>query len=525
MKKIVKIIISLLFVLLMYYFILPPINLSSPAFWGFIIFVGFFCLIISLISMNNIGLLINNKRPKKNPKYVIIFLVILLIGATIFIINIINMPLFNSKSYYERINVSDSDFASNVSEVDFNKLALIDKDSSTKLGDRVMGQMTDLVSQFYVSSLYTQVSYKDSIVRVTPLEYAGLIKYFTNRSEGVKGYITVDSVTGNVELVRLDKGMKYVQSAYFFENLNRKLRISYPTTIFGETSFEIDDEGNPYWVTQTIKYSGVGLKKEVTGVIILNPTTGESEKYSVSETPLWVDHVYSADLIIDQLSDWGLYKNGFFNSLFGQKDVVMTTSGYNYLVMDNNVYLYTGITSVASDQSNVGFILTNLRTKETKFYNVAGAEEYSAMASAEGQVQQMSYKATFPLLINLNGTPTYLMSLKDNAGLVKMYAFVDYSNYQKVTVTDASEGIVKAAQKYLGGSISNETDVTKNITIVYIKTAVLDGVTYYYIKDDTDVYRSSIKTNEKMLPFLVSGDIINITYSKGTINEIISIND
>jgi hypothetical protein len=179
-----------------------------------------------------------------------------------------------------------------------------------------------------------------------------------------------------------------------------------------------------------MKYVGIGLIRDVDGVVILDPITGKSNYYDVKDVPTWVDHVYDASLIIEQADDWGKYSNGFWNSIFGQKDVVATTEGYNYLAMKDDIYLYTGITSVLADESNLGFILTNLRTKETKFYSVPGAEEFSAMASAEGQVQQMKYNASFPLLINLNNKPTYLMSLKDNAGLVKMYAFVDVADYQ-----------------------------------------------------------------------------------------------
>jgi len=371
--------------------------------------------------------------------------------------------------------------------------------------------------------IYTQINYNNEIVRVTPIEYDGIIKYFTNRSVGVKGYIKVNSVDGSANLVELDEGMKYLPSALFFENLYRKLRIEYPTTIFDEESFEIDNEGNPYWVVPTIKYKGVGLKKEINGVVILNAITGESKKYDVSNVPSWIDHVYNADLIIEQIDNWGEYRNGFFNSIFGQKDVINTTEGYNYLVMDDDVYLYTGITSVSSDESNLGFVLVNMRTKETKYYLVPGAEEYSAMASAEGLVQEKDYVASFPLLINLNNKPTYLLSLKDNAGLVKMYAFIDVADYQKVVVSDASLGIEAAAEKYLGEEINNLNGEVKEkeITIASITNAVIDGNTYYYIVDkDGNLYSTSIKTNKTNLPFLTKEDKINISYIEGPVSQI-----
>jgi len=527
-KTILKLLVTLIFSLILYYFMLPPLNIHSFVFWIFLLIIISFYLFISIctLSINTIETIINKRKVhnKINSKFLIIlsssiFVIIFLI----LLINFINSPIFMSKSYYERINITDGDFNTDVSLVDFDKLALLDKKSSQKLGDRVMGQMTDLVSQFDVSNLYTQINYKDTIIRVTPLEYSGLIKYFTNRKNGVAGYITVNSVNGESNLVRLDKGMKYVPSALFSEDLYRKLRFTYPTEIFGEISFEIDEEGKPYWIAQTVEYKAVGLKKEISGVVVLDPTDGSSKKYNANEIPTWIDHVYSAELIIEQVDDWGKYKNGFLNSLFGQKEVVMTTDGYNYLAMNDDVYLYTGITSVVSDESNIGFILTNLRTKETKFYNVAGAEEYSAMASAEGQVQQMNYTSTFPLIINLNNKPTYLMSLKDNAGLVKMYAFVDYTDYQKVVVTDSSEGIEKAAQNYLGDNVITTDLKEKTIKIDSLSTSVLDGTTYYYLKSDDVVYRASIKVNQNVLPFIKVNDKIKISYKEGNINEIIKI--
>ena len=506
-KNIIIILTTLVFAFLYYYLVLPPINIHSFNFWIFIIVVMSFYLFLSLCttSINKLETIINKRKVKEkaNEKLCIVLgASILLIFLLIVVINFINSPLFMSKAYYERITVENGDFNTDIPVVDFDKLALLDKDSSQKLGDRVMGQMTDLVSQFDVSDLYTQINYQNTIIRVTPLEYSGLIKYFTNKKNGVAGYITVNSVNGESKLIRLDKGMKYVPSALFGEDLYRKLRFSYPTEIIGDISFEIDEEGNPYWIAQTVNYKGVGLRKEISGVIVLNPIDGTSVKYNSNEIPTWIDHVYSADLVIEQVNDWGNYKNGFFNSIFGQKEVVMTTEGYNYLAMNDDVYLYTGITSVVADESNIGFILTNLRTKETKFYNVAGAEEYSAMASAEGQVQQMKYTSTFPLIINLNGKPTYLMSLKDNAGLVKMYAFVDYTDYQKVVVTDSSEGILKAAQNYLGNDVITNNLKEVTVKIDSISTAVVDGLTYYYIKADNNVYRASIKGNIVSFTFI-----------------------
>ncbi len=519
-QSIIKLIAMAIITAIMYFFFLPAINLTSPGFWTFIGFILIIYLTISLstaFTFNGVTFAAKGKILNKPIKIAIGILTVIFLGMIV--VNIFNSPLFNSKAYYNRISIKeDGNFIKDVPEVDFNSMPLLDKASSQKLGDRVMGQMSDLVSQFYVSDNYTQINYNEDIVRVTPLEYAGIIKYFTNRDKGTQGYIIVNSVTGKSDLVRLQDGMKYMPSAILFENLSRKLRFTYPTEIFGEANFEIDNTGKPYWVVSTIKYVGIGLRPEVSGAILLDPVTGDSKKYALNEIPAWVDHVFPASLVIDQIDNWGKYKNGFLNSIFGQKEVVATTSGYNYLKNGDDIFLYTGITSVVSDESNIGFILTNLRTKDTVFYSVAGAEEFSAMASAEGQVQQMNYNATFPLLINLNNKPTYFLSLKDNAGLVKMYAFIDVEDYQKVVVTDVSKGIVEAAKNYIGDApinVNEEDLVTVDIEIKAITTAVINGTTYYYITDvNNNRYTASINVGKDVLPFVEKGTLMKISHRK-----------
>lgn len=513
-KNLVSLLITLILGGIIYYIALPPLNIHCMSFWFFVMFLLIcFFIVKEIDNLKNVKI---NLRKKKIRKFSVIAFCGL-IFAIIIILNVIYSPLFMSKSYANRIKISENNsFTNDIKEVDFTKLPLLDKESSQKLGDRVMGQMSDLVSQYSVSSLYTQINYNNQIVRVTPLEYASFIKWITNRKEGIKGYIMVNSVDGETTLKRLTKGIKYSPSAYFNDNLNRKLRFSYPTLNFGKISFEVDNDGNPYWIAPIISYKAVGLRAKVTGVVILDPITGKSIKCNIKEIPKWVDIAFSADLIIEQVDDWGTYKNGFWNSAFGQKNVVKTTDGYNYLAMDDDIYLYTGITSVVSDESNLGFILTNMRTSETKFYSVPGAEEYSAMASAEGAVQQMKYTSTFPLLINLNNKPTYLVSLKDAAGLVKMYGFVAVTDYQKVVVTDSSKGINVAANNYLGDSKieTNEADlIVKTIKIKTIKDATISGNTYYYITDEDDKkYKIPLSLSDN-LPFLKQGSEIKIGYT------------
>lgn len=526
-KKIINLAITLLIGLVWFYLTIPALNLTDPTFYGFL---AMLLVVYGLLDIGSRAIEVINMRSLNRFKFKWnTILIVPIMFAFIIVINFIASPIFNSKSYANRITIDETgDFATDINPVDFNKVPLLDKASSQKLGDRMMGEISDFVSQYYVDDLYTQINYKDSIVRVTPLEYADIIKYISNRKEGIKGYIKVDSTTGSGEVVRLEKGLRYVPSAILNEDMMRHLRLQFPTKIFGDYSFEIDEEGNPYFIVPVIKYFMVGLRPDISGIVILDPISGDTKYYDVKDAPTWVDNVYKADLIIEQTDNWGTYKGGFWNSVFAQKNVTNTTDGYNYLAMDDDIYLYTGITSVQNDESNLGFILSNLRTKETVFYSAPGAEEYSAMASAEGQVQEMDYESTFPLLINLNGRATYLVSLKDNAGLVKKYAFIDVQDYQKVYVADVKVGIKKASELYLDAFNLDSNAGTKErvMKISSITTASIDGNTIYYIVDEEkNKYSASITVAKNVLPFLKVGSICNITYTEGNVNIIRSIEE
>ncbi len=530
MKKnngIIALIIALVVGAAYYYVALPPINLKSLEFYTWIaMIVGVYLFFVysNAVFVKAIGDdILSSKYLKQLIKIGSVFAVAF---ALYIINNVVFSPIFMASTYHNRIEVVDSDFSTDVQEVNFDNLPLIDKLSTEKLGDRVLGQLPELISQFVVSNEYTQINYNNQIVRVTPLEYEGLIRYVNNRNEGVPGYIVVNSTTGQSELVRLEEGMRYMPSAYLQEDLLRHARFSHPTEIFGDVSFEVDEEGNPYWVIQTITYKGINMIKDVSGIVVVDPITGKTTKYSVNEVPSWVDNVWDADLIMEQLNSWGMYVNGFINSVFGQKGVSRTTEGYNYLTLEDDVYIYTGITSVLADESNIGFTLVNLRTKEAKYYAVPGAEEFSAMESARGQVQEKNYTSTFPLLVNLDGKPTYVMSLKDAAGLIKMYAFVDVADYQKVSVTDASYGIKTAAEEYLGVSIDDEISTENSISDTAIVNQLrylnIDGTSYAYFKDENDnIYRISLKVSDDVA-FLQDTHVISFDYViNGDLREIV----
>ena len=456
-------------------------------------------------------------------KYGVMVLPILLVIG-IMIGSPFNGPIFKAQDYAKLIEVEEKPFGDDFYEVDKSQIPMIDRDTAERLGNRQLGSMNDLVSQFVPSGSYTQINIGEQPYRVTPLEYAGFFKWINNREEGIPNYLQVDMITGAVDVHKVEGGIKYSDSEYFGRNVKRHLRKAYPTTLFKNPSFEVDDKGHPYYVATTYTDKFFFRQQEPNGVITLDAVTGETVRYKLNESPEWIDRVYSADLIIKQLDMNGKYKTGFWNSRFGKKGVTQTTDGYNYISIGQDIYLYTGVTSANSDASNLGFYLVNMRTKDAAFYPVTSADEYSAKESAEGAVQQMRYESTFPILLNINKRPYYISSLKDDSGLVRQYALVDAQDYQKVYIDTTVDGLF--AQLTSGNTkpivsgddaeapaetpteteeITSKEDWTKLVgTVENVSQAVISGDTVYYLMIDGAVYKANVTLHDQ-LPFVTEG--------------------
>ena len=516
-------ILAILLVLGIYYYVtIPAINIHASGFWVSLIIILLLLLILCMgknIRIRSFDDLHNIREEIKEGKLTRLLAGLIVITALVYLGgSILSSPIVNAKKYQKLLEPETGNFTEDIDQVNYNQIPLLDKDSAELLGNRKMGSMVDMVSQFEVSSLYSQINYQGRPVRVTPLVYASPVKWFTNQKNGIPAYISIDMATQNTELVKVSQGIKYSESEYLNRNIYRHLRFRYPTYIFDQLSFEIDEEGTPYWICP-VKDFTIGLfgGQTIGRVVLCNAVTGECQSMKVEDCPSWVDRVYPADLLIQLYDYHGTLKNGFINSVLGQKGCLQTTDGYNYLAKDDDVWVYTGVTSVSGDRSNVGFVLMNQRTKETKYYEVAGAEEYSAMESAEGQVQNLGYQATFPLLLNISNEPTYFIALKDNAGLVKKYAMVNIQKYQNVAIGDTVSACEKTYVKMLrsgGGSAASEaTEKTISGTIKRMAQGVVDGNTHFYVVlEESDlVFDIPIVDYMEIVKYDV-GDKISLTY-------------
>ncbi len=444
----------------------------------------------------------------------LLFVAVVVIAA---VGSVVSMPLLRAAAYRDLLTVQTGDFASDVAQISFNEIPTLDRTSAEFLGDRQMGTLSDMVSQFEYSGDSTQINYQGRPVRVAPIAYADLFKWLTNRGQGLPAYVVVDMVTQEATVTRLPQGMKYSFSEPLNRNIVRHLRFHYPTMMFSTPEFEIDENGHPWWIApRVVKTIGLFGGTDIQGAVLVDAVTGQSQYYK--EVPTWVDTLYVPELIMQQYDYHGTLVHGFINSLLGQRDVTITTDGYNYIAMNDDVYAYTGVTSANADQSNLGFLLCNMRTKETHFYEAPGATEAAARASAEGVVQDLGYVSTFPLLLNIAGEPTYFIPLLDNTNLVKSYAMVNVAQYQLV----ATGATVSACEQTYIQMLSDKGVTTPEElpktqasgTIAEIRSAVLSGSTYYFLRlEGETVFYALSAAQDRQAVTLNVGDRITLDHA------------
>lgn len=536
--KLIGILAFIIAVAVYYYTMLPAINIHSKETWGMIIVALALIIIFATFrTLKSVKTVHDFKYIKDEISSSVILKVIAVVVILLVLVyvtgSVLSSPIVNAKKYQQLLTVEERVFTEDIKQISYDKIPILDKNSSVIIGNRKMGSMVDMVSQYEVNDLYTQINYNGKPVRVSPLRYASTIKWFTNRDTGIPAYMCIDMTTQSVECIKLEEGIKYTIDEHFGRNLYRHLRFNYPTYIFDIPNFEIDDDGVPYWICPVKKYT-IGLfgGETIGKVVICNAITGECEEYDVEDAPSWIDKVYSAELLVQLYDYHGALKHGFLNSVLGQKDCLQTTNGYNYIALEDDVWVYTGITSVSSDQSNVGFVLMNQRTKETRFYEVEGAIEDSAMSSAEGQVQNLQYVATFPLLLNISDQPTYFIALKDAAGLVKKYAMVNVQKYQMVAIGDTVKDCEKSYVALLEtNNLTEEAEPGETFeasgVIERVVSVVVDGNTHFYIMlaEDENVYDVKVADFVEIVSY-DAGDEISFEYEvNGALKEIISIGE
>ena len=512
-----------------FYLALPAINLQDGDFYAFLLFLGIVYIVCAALTTAHERAR-EVRTPQQKVKDGIAFvrrnclpvgILLALVLAVAVAGKIISLPIFRASAYRELLDVQTGDFAQEVTQISFSEIPTLDRTSANYLGDRQMGTLSDMVSQFEYSNDSTQINYQGRPVRVAPIGYADIFKWLTNRKDGLPAYVVVDMVTQQAQVVRLPagQGMKYSFSEPLNRNVMRQLRFQYPTMMFSTPEFEIDEDGHPWWIApRLVKTIGLFGGRDIRGAVLLDAVTGESEYYET--VPTWVDTLYTPQLIMEQYDYHGTLVHGFVNSILGQRDVTMTTDGYNYIAMNDDVYVYTGVTSANADQSNLGFLLCNMRTKETRYYVAPGATEAAARASAEGVVQDLEYVSTFPLLLNISGQPTYFIPLMDATNLVKSYAMVNVAQYQivatgsTVPVCESTYIAMLAERGVVQSAGLPESQTVSEGRVEEIRSAVLEGTSWYYIRlEGEDVFYAVSAAQDRDVIVLDVGDEVTVSHA------------
>lgn len=577
LKIVISIIMTIIGAAITYYFMLPAMNFRAMEFYGF------WAIVAAIFVGSNFLLSKAFLRPEYVPyvkKVAIAPVAIVVVLALVLGVGYLSSwVVFRAKSYSQIISISDqTDLDSSVTKIDstkdFANVAMIDRAAAQKLADKVLGDLASLglESQFELATEYsTQINYNGAPCRVYPLRYGDIFKWLKNTADGFPGYVIVNMNTQATEFKFLDNDstenfMKFSPTEHFQKNLNRIVRFKNPTALIGVISFEVDDKGTPYWICEILEKK-VGLigGDDVKGIVMVDAVTGEQNYYSIEDVKagsgtnskgesvnlMWIDQVYDANLLVQQYNYYGTYAGGFWNSIFGQTGVKKSTTGSSYIAMNDDVYIYTGVTSVTADESILGFILINQRTKDAMFYNTTGATEQAAQYSANGALSDKGWQATFPLLVNIDGEATYFMSMKDANDVVKGYAMVNVSNYN-IVATDDADGTPNLATciKNYGKVLKENKKVTINVdtsvvpesapvddntvetpneeksvvsgAITKIYSQIENGSTCYYLQVSDPAESKYIKVSADSHPeaiFYQVGDVIVAKYSADDVSE------
>ena len=534
MKRIIPFFLFLLLAFLLFYFALPVINF------------GFFGLPIVLFLLVLFGILFFLKfelyDQGKKIKIIALPKGFLFITAAIILIYmsvgplLTSLPMFRSQSYRDLIGKvhNGQELSKHIAPISLDKIRVVDESLAMLLGEKILGSQPALGSQVEIGD-FTIQKVDDELYWVAPLLHTGFFKWWRN-SEGTPGYVMVSATNErDVKLVQSIGGksikIKYQPEAFFGSQIQRHVYFNgYETVGLGDFEFEVDDDGKPFWVVSLYKKKVGFAGNDAFGVLLVDAQTGEITEHSIKSTPIWVDRIHPIGFIEDQLNDWGEYIHGYWN--FSNEGKLQITEGLTLVYGQNHKsYWYTGISSVGKEESNVGFVLVDTRTKETTYYKQSGATEYAAQNSAKGKVQEKGYYASLPIPYLINNIPTYVMTLKDDGGLVKMFAMVAISDYTIVGVGNtmretlmAYKNVYNMADNRINpDSVSNQKAL--KTTVTRIENDVKNGNSFYYftVKDYPKIFVGSSQLSNE-LPVTQVGDSINVSFDVDN-EEVIDVSD
>jgi len=530
MNKIPRLIIITIAAMVLLYTGMPVI---AYGFWGLPALIAAMIFLWIVLNMkatpiyNNQGTQTYQFKPQGNIKVPVAILILLLIYSTV-LPTITSWPLLRTSAYRNLIGTVEigENLSTHMAPISMEKVRVVDQSLANILGDKVLGAQPALGSQVRLGTFNIQ-KVKNDLYWVAPLLHSGFFKWNKN-SEGTNGYVMVNaSNERDVKLVQEIGGkkvlIKYQSEAYFNDYLERHLYLSgFYNVGLTDYSFEIDDDGIPYWVITKYKKTIGFYGEDATGVIVVNTETGKCNEYSIANTPAWIDRIQPDAFIENQLNDWGNFVKGYWN--FSNENKLQISQEVTLVYgEDNKSYWYTGLTSVGADEATVGFVLVDTRTKKAIWYKQSGATEFAAQKSARGKVQEKRFSASTPIPYNINNIPTYMMTLKDDGGLVKMFAMVAIEDYTIVGVGNTlTETLMayKNAYNMAGNKINPKSKTKKqvlNSVVMRINSDIKNGNSFYYftVEGKENIFIGSSQISNE-LPVTAVGDSIVISFDDDT---------
>jgi hypothetical protein len=531
MKKSIAVVLLVIVAFLFFYFGMPVINYGFVQLPVMIIIL----LLLAIVFTSKMQVVGNKTNVKFEKFHKPLFYAMLVVLAYITIVPLITtLPMFRSQAYRDMVgNVHKGEKITNhIAPIALDRIRVVDEPLATLLGEKILGSDPALGSKAELGEFFIQ-KVNNELYWVAPLLHSGFFKWLNNTA-GTEGYVMVSATNErDVKLVQnlggKDLKIKFQPEAFFGSQIERHLYYNgYATAGLADYNFEIDEQGKPFWVVtkydKKIGFSG----NDAVGIVTVDAQTGAIKEYSINNVPAWVDRIQPIAFIEEQLADWGDYVHGYWN--FSNEDKLMITEGLTLVYgEDNKSYWYTGVSSVGKEESAVGFMLVDTRTKEATMYNQSGATEYAAQSSAEGKVQEKAYRASLPIPYNINNIPTYVMTLKDGGGLVKMYAMVaigDYTivgvgNTMRETLMSFKNVFNMAGNRINPESASNRKSLTDVVT--RIQSDIKNGNSFYYftVKTSPKIFIGSSQLSNE-LPVTVVGDSITISFDADT-EEVIDV--
>lgn len=493
-------------------------------------------LYLAFVVLVILGILFLDRQNYK--KFTTSFSVIAIGFVVVFIIGgLMSSKIFNAKSYANVIGpVKQVEFADLYSSDHQIEMSYVDKESAILAAEKKIGELSDLSSRFELDvAEFSQINYQGQMVRIAPFQYTDIFKEYINFGAGVPYYVIVNTGEGNLnaqaEIVTLDEPMKYYPGAPLQYDLHRHVAMRHKFSYIDDWFFEIDDAGHPYWVVQGItKRVGLWGAKDMNNLIVVDAVTGETTNYGLDEIPDWVDSVYPTDMLMDQAKSHYTLKGGYFNSIFQQQGVMAVDSdegAYNYVSIDDEIYIFAGIRPIKLDSSSTtGLLFMNRRTGEAMELSLPGVSLTSAQDTAVGSIQEKGYVPTTPTLQNVGGFPTYVMSLKDQSGVVRGLAYVNYQDYTKSAVGDTPAQTEKLYLSVMGSQTGLVPSDVQTITgtLTDVRQVMIDGNTHYLFKvegKDT-IYQASLILDDR-LAFMNAGTVITFEATQTKVTKVISL--